>query len=124
MLAQVLPNKYAAKVYEGDVEDTEIGFHRRVLDSTPLQEDDEVIVYSFGERKPYFLRKKCYVVEVKKETHSSFVRAQHGFGVLSPESMAQLNLSAKGEVIIDPVILKEDLAILFERAREFLIRNF
>ncbi len=121
MLAQVLPNKYAAKVYEGDVEDTEIGFHRKMLEKVSFQEDDEVIVYSFGERKPYFLRKKCYVVEVKKNVHSSFKKAEHGYAVLSPESMAQLNLSLKGDVIIDPVILKEDLAILFERAKEFLI---
>ncbi len=122
MLTQVLPNKYATKVYEGDVEDNELGLHRSDLEATGINQDDQVIVYSFGEKKPYFLRRRCYVVEVKKETHSSFKKANLGYAVLSPESMASLNLRLKGDIIVDPLIPKEDVAILFEKVREVLER--
>ncbi|GBE55330.1 MAG TPA: hypothetical protein ENH28_04755 [Euryarchaeota archaeon] len=122
MLTQVLPNKYATKVYEGDVEDSELGLHRSDIESSGISQYDQVIVYSFGEKKPYLLRMTCYVIEVKKQIHSSFEIANQGYAVLSPESMDSLNIRVKGDIIVDPLIPREDVALLFKKARETLER--
>ncbi|HEQ78087.1 MAG TPA: hypothetical protein ENI78_00485 [Euryarchaeota archaeon] len=81
-----------------------------------------MIVYNFWEKEPYLLRIICYVIEVKKQIYSSFEIANEWYPVLSPESMYSLNIRVMGNIIVDPLIPREDVALLFKKARETLER--
>jgi hypothetical protein len=120
MLERVLGNKYVARVREGDVGEDEIGFAPHCLRGSELSAMDEVIVYPFGELRPYFLRHRHYVVEVNKSTHYGYRYALHGYALLSPESMERLELESDDSIILDPVTPKLELGELLEKVRRYL----
>ncbi|NOZ59367.1 MAG: hypothetical protein GXO66_07335 [Euryarchaeota archaeon] len=120
MLERVLGNKYVARVREGDVGEDEIGFARELLEGSELSAMDEVIVYPFGELRPYFLRRRHYVVEVKRRTHYGYTDARRGYALLSPESMERLELKSEDSIILDPVTPKLELGELLDKVRRCL----
>lgn len=122
MLVQVLPNKFAAEVHEGDVEADQLGLHRRDLRSSGIRRHDGIIVYSFGERRPCFLRTYCYIVEVEMHSHEAFDKASRGYALLSPDTMALLNLENGSGLIMDPMVVKR-AGELFKKASDFLSRQ-
>ena len=120
MLERVLGNKYLVRVRQGDVGDDEIGFAREHLSGSELSAMDEVIVYPFGELRPYFLRQRHYVVEVGRSTHYGYRDARRGYALLSPESMERLELESEDSIILDPVTPKLELGELLEKVKRYL----
>ncbi len=120
MLEKVLRNKYIATVHEGDVREEEVGFARRYLRASTMEVMDEVVLYPLGESRPYFLRRRGYIVEVDRRTHAAYVHAERGHVLLAPEAMEALQLESRDTVLIDPVTPKLDLEQVLREVRRVL----
>lgn len=119
MLLRVTPNKFAARVYQGDVGDDQVGMHRRELATPGIEKHDQVLVYTFEEKKPYLLRTYCYVVELKKNMHSAYSKASQGYVLLSTSTMEALTVENGDGLILDPLVSRRDLGDIMRKAREF-----
>ncbi len=120
MLRKVLRNKYIATVHEGDVREDEVGFAKRYLHESSIDVMDEVIIYPLGENKPYLMRKRGYVVEIDRHIHSAYPHAEQGHVLLSPETMAELELESHDPVLLDPLTPRLDLEKLLRALRKQL----
>ncbi len=114
-MIKISRNKFIFKVWEGDVRANEIGFDDKRLRALRIHNQDPVIVYKIGEKKPYLFRNMYRAVRIHWKTHYSYKKALKGFAILSSETMENLNLDKKDEVIVDPYTPKLPLEEYFLR---------